>query len=290
MRDKEKLIIETSMKLFAKKSFALTSIQEIAQEAGIAKGSFYSYFKSKDDLLLAILQYYYGNIQREVSIFNNKNLNPREKFCEKLTTLLQNLLKHKEFIIMQSREQAIPLNEEVKKFIYQMHIEIIEFYRTSFLEIFGEDVKPYVWDLSIMMDGIFHSYFKILMFENKQFDLTDLANYMFKRIEHIFKGLTNEHTRPMLSEEKINSLLQKMRAVFLDETNRVNELLTKIKAEIENVDNKEELTVSLEVVEEEFEKKSPRLPVIQGMLSNFRPYPQFHQYIEELIDQYHKDS
>ncbi len=39
------------MELFAKKGFDKTTVDEIVARAGVAKGTFYLYFKSKDDLI-----------------------------------------------------------------------------------------------------------------------------------------------------------------------------------------------------------------------------------------------
>lgn len=44
-------IIETSWKLFHEKGFGDTTINDIIREAGISKGTFYYYFRSKDNLL-----------------------------------------------------------------------------------------------------------------------------------------------------------------------------------------------------------------------------------------------
>ncbi|WP_456423539.1 TetR/AcrR family transcriptional regulator [Thermococcus sp.] len=44
-------LIESAMELFAKKGFDKTTVDEIVAKAGVAKGTFYLYFKSKDDLI-----------------------------------------------------------------------------------------------------------------------------------------------------------------------------------------------------------------------------------------------
>ena len=63
MKEKERLIIESAMKLFATKGVNATSVQEIVTASGISKGAFYLYFKSKDELLLATLRYYYDHVK-----------------------------------------------------------------------------------------------------------------------------------------------------------------------------------------------------------------------------------
>ncbi len=49
-KTREKLV-RSAMELFAKKGFDKTTVDEIVAKAGVAKGTFYLYFKSKDDLI-----------------------------------------------------------------------------------------------------------------------------------------------------------------------------------------------------------------------------------------------
>ncbi len=54
---KEKLII-AAQQLMQAKGFVATSVDEICQTAGLSKGSFFHYFKSKEDLGTAVLNHY----------------------------------------------------------------------------------------------------------------------------------------------------------------------------------------------------------------------------------------
>lgn len=47
-------IINAAIEVFSKKDFKTSSISEIAQRAGIANGTIYKYFKSKEDLFFSI--------------------------------------------------------------------------------------------------------------------------------------------------------------------------------------------------------------------------------------------
>ncbi len=51
---KREEIISTAQKLIIQKGYRKTSVEDITKEAGIAKGSFYTYFKSKDSLMESI--------------------------------------------------------------------------------------------------------------------------------------------------------------------------------------------------------------------------------------------
>ncbi|MES9741731.1 helix-turn-helix domain-containing protein, partial [Priestia megaterium] len=48
------LMMERSIQLFAQKGFKETSIQDIVNELNVTKGTFYYYFKSKQELLMDI--------------------------------------------------------------------------------------------------------------------------------------------------------------------------------------------------------------------------------------------
>jgi len=49
-------ILSTARELFFTKGYATTSINDIISAIGIAKGTFYHYFDSKDDLLIAVTE------------------------------------------------------------------------------------------------------------------------------------------------------------------------------------------------------------------------------------------
>ena len=58
-KQKEQLrqeIIDIAIQLFEERGFGAVSVDEIAQRTGIAKGTFYLYFKSKADLIQSVLE------------------------------------------------------------------------------------------------------------------------------------------------------------------------------------------------------------------------------------------
>src|SRR5258708_5318747 len=55
-RDREQRIVKAARRLFDRKGFGATAMEEVAQRAGLAVGTIYNYFPSKNDLLLAIMK------------------------------------------------------------------------------------------------------------------------------------------------------------------------------------------------------------------------------------------
>jgi AcrR family transcriptional regulator len=55
-RMREQQILNAALKVFSNKGFAEANITEIAQEAGVAEGTIYNYYRSKRELLIAVVK------------------------------------------------------------------------------------------------------------------------------------------------------------------------------------------------------------------------------------------
>ncbi len=55
--DTRKKILDTASRLFYQQGYNATGINQIIEEAGVAKASLYEHFKSKEDLLIAYLEF-----------------------------------------------------------------------------------------------------------------------------------------------------------------------------------------------------------------------------------------
>jgi TetR/AcrR family fatty acid metabolism transcriptional regulator len=54
--DKRRRIIDAAVEVFAEKGFFFARVSEIADAAGVADGTIYLYFKSKDDILISLFE------------------------------------------------------------------------------------------------------------------------------------------------------------------------------------------------------------------------------------------
>ena len=55
--DKPQQIIDAAVRVFARKGYYNSRVSDIAREAGIAAGTIYLYFKTKDDILVTLFRY-----------------------------------------------------------------------------------------------------------------------------------------------------------------------------------------------------------------------------------------
>ncbi|MBN8235239.1 TetR family transcriptional regulator [Halobacillus kuroshimensis] len=85
-------IIQTSIHLFDKKGFTETSLQEIVEEIGVTKGTFYYYFKNKQELLtdihLDFIEFLLGNQQK---ILNDTQQDSKDKLHSMIFMVLDSI-------------------------------------------------------------------------------------------------------------------------------------------------------------------------------------------------------
>ncbi|MBM7693693.1 AcrR family transcriptional regulator [Peribacillus deserti] len=279
MKEKEKLIMDSAIKLIAAKGFDATSIQEIANHAGISKGAFYLYFKSKEALLLAIFKYNYEKIKAKIEHLKELNLPPKDLFVEHIVCQYEAILNQKDFIIMQTREQAVPFNESIGKFIKNMRIEAAENTRYTICSLYGDKIAPFQWDLTILVQGMVSAYLELLIFQSAKLDLYELARYILNRTNDLVEGLLKPGEKPMFSTKEVEDFIAfPLAPDKLDKSVLINAL----KSAKEDFKDSEEHLVSLDVIELELSSDTPRIPVIKGMLSNIKKEKELDSLVRKI--------
>jgi TetR/AcrR family fatty acid metabolism transcriptional regulator len=77
IRDRRTVILDAALRTFVKRGYPETKVAEIASEAGVAEGTLYNYFASKEELLLALFDEKWGwiidEIRKKISRINDPN-------------------------------------------------------------------------------------------------------------------------------------------------------------------------------------------------------------------------
>ncbi|MGI8313508.1 TetR/AcrR family transcriptional regulator [Halobacillus mangrovi] len=254
-------IIEQSIKLFAKKGFSSTSVQEIANECGMSKGAFYLHFKSKDALLLEIFNYYYERIQRKIDDIQSLDLDARTKFIRQMQITFEEIAEHREFIIMQIREQAIPFNENIDEFLKKTRFNSYLFYKRHLLAIYGKEVEEFLWEISLLLQGIFKGFMDLVIIENAKLDFKALSEAMLRRTDYIVEGFKASGDQPVITESVMDQVIPKDYYQY-----ELDEIIQRL-IELED-QSSGEINDTLSVLLDEIQKNDPRPAIIKGMLFN----------------------
>jgi AcrR family transcriptional regulator len=136
MNGKKKKIIESAIKLFAKDGFHATSMQNIADEIGVAKGSLYLQFKSKEELLLSILEHYQNEMFESVSfVAKDTSLTQKENLIKQVYIQFSGFQKNGDFIKMQIKEQLNHDSDAVRRCMFKMRTRLLNWQKQALLNV-----------------------------------------------------------------------------------------------------------------------------------------------------------
>ena len=90
-------IIEAADSLFYRRGYNQTSFQDISDATGIPRGNFYYYFKTKDDILNAVVDTRIADLTVMLNHCESAAIDARERLL-----MLSNMLEHKQDDLIQS--------------------------------------------------------------------------------------------------------------------------------------------------------------------------------------------
>jgi AcrR family transcriptional regulator len=153
MNDRKQHVINKAHQLFIEKGFQATSIQDILDFSGISKGTFYKYFSSKSELLIAIYKATFKKLQKERNdLLIGKSPADIEVFIKQLE--MQMISNRKNKLIALYEEVMSTNDADLKHYIRITRLRSLRWMFSRFIDIFGEKNKPYLLDCAIMFQGL----------------------------------------------------------------------------------------------------------------------------------------
>lgn len=180
MNKKDK-IVEEALKLFLEKGFNETSVDEITKASSISKGSFYTYFKSKEELLETIVKELLNNVEKRFYSIIGKE--KKEK--------IEYLFDFFEFNISLAKEYSSYVLTIIRDIGFSPK-KVRESLRDSLLKEIREKLRKFLSILNVNTDeintmilwGITLSIWGKVLFENEIIDVKDLS----KRVLRVLGG------------------------------------------------------------------------------------------------------
>lgn len=98
MNKTKRKIFETSMKLFAEKGYDATSIEEITATVGVAKGTLYYHFSSKEEIFNFLVEEGMKLLKNSIEIKTSKLNNYIDKIKAIVLIQIKIVVKYEDFI------------------------------------------------------------------------------------------------------------------------------------------------------------------------------------------------
>ena len=183
--DKKNLILEKAKDMIITESYSSLSISKLTAELNISKGSFYTYFPSKDKMLAEILDEYIQNIVifRDNLLKNSKNIDECiDYYVTSTLNLTDNELKL-ELVIANLKRNYEVFNEENFKKLKVIACTMIDLIK-EILNNYKKDINIKEKDIEKCSKLIFSIAEVFLIMENVDFNSD---RFSFKTLDEVKK-------------------------------------------------------------------------------------------------------
>ena len=130
--EKEKKLLDSAFLLFTEKGFKETSIQEIVNHAGVAKGTFYLYFNDKYDIQDYLITYKSNELfLKAIKHVNKLKIDKFEdRFIAIIDYLIDEFEKHEELIMFISKNLSLGVfGDSLTNLLHRDSLGILEIFK-----------------------------------------------------------------------------------------------------------------------------------------------------------------
>ncbi|MBB6637398.1 TetR/AcrR family transcriptional regulator [Cohnella thailandensis] len=280
MNDKRKQIIEAAMRCFSRKGVQATSIQDIVDELGMAKGSLYFYFKSKDELVVSVFSHFADlALSGLAEQPQEKLLPPKERLRLQLQRSIELIVRNRNIPLMLARE-PLELKSGMKSIMEDVRSRLYRWYRDYIEEIYGPESRPYAWDGAALLSGMMLEYYRVLLIGEPSFHAENLSRFFVNRLDDLMKGMIREQGVPLMGSQ---DLMGDSACGEGEEDSRPDNayvLLRELRRQTEAEgrgdlprDRYEDMRAALSVLEDELGKPVPNRILVRGMLAFLKETP-----------------
>lgn len=260
MNERKRHVILTAQRLFIQQGFLSTSIQDIIDASGISKGTFYNYFSSKNECLLAILE----NV-REKAFSRRQELSVGKDRSDKDVLSRQIAVRY----ILNREYNLLPIYEEIfyskdedlRKFVKKHHYYELQWLTERIKEVYGVKVNKYAYDCAIMLFGIIQHYLQAWRItSHEDIRLVELIEYALRRLDALVEDVV---TKDDLFIDEI---------LLPSESDKNEKLKSMLESKLKEMSDSGEIKTQeyAEFLLEELERKYPRPLILDSIAESLR--------------------
>ncbi|TWT24087.1 TetR/AcrR family transcriptional regulator [Planomicrobium sp. CPCC 101110] len=278
MNLKKQKIIDAAYSLFINKGYISSSIQDILDEAGVSKGTFYNYFSSKSECLIAIMESIGSEIrQKRMAAAVGKEASDPEVLAEQLCIRIQLNQEKNLFTLYESIFYS--QEEELKLFSRQTYVAELEWISLRIIDLFGEEAAPYALENAGMIHGSIQQLIHLWRLSSEEeLPIEKLADFIIRRLKSTITKQMETGDR-FIREHKLSTEAPA-------EAASLETLSVQLKEQAETLDEEEADAKQLVIfLSEELGSGKPRKIVCESVLATLANFPAHEKTLVVLLEQ-----
>lgn len=262
LNNRKHQVLLTAKKLFIEKGFDATSIQDILTESDISKGTFYNYFSSKNECLIAIL-----NSGRKETEIRRQELQIGEDKTDASLLAKQISIRFQ----VNHEHNLLPIFEaifysgdaELRGFAEKHHLAELNWLSDRLIDVYGKEAAPHAVDCAIMFIGMLQHMIHVWLKKNPYEQISNtIISFVVGQIDSLMPEMIAQKKHFFdhhIFEKTIGSQPTKQ---------QILEDLKSFNGKYEDLsENKRQY---LQFLMDELEEEKPRIHLIESIVKSFR--------------------
>jgi len=185
-------LLESAKRLFSQKGYYATSVEDIVESAGFSKGTFYFYFKSKEELFKSLVEEMHLNIVKRLESFLERDLPLENALIEYAKVFLEDIYQNRH-IAQIFLFQLVGTNEEFRKLYYTKVSHLREMLTKMVDRAIqrGEINYKNAENIVNLYAGFLRMLVLEYVFKEKEPDLERVKSLAEEGVKGLFRGLKN---------------------------------------------------------------------------------------------------
>jgi len=274
---KKQLIMEKALELFSEQGFEATSVQQITERCGISKGAFYLSFKTKDELVFSMVDYYLQQFLIDIDQVVRGSYNKDTLLVEFYKSIFQAFKAHSASARVFFNEKIFLSKKELFHKITAYEAEMSKSIVYMLEQLYEDKLQETKYDVMYCIKGFMKSYAELFIFSNMPLDLDQLAKSLAEKTDIIARFTTI----PFITEDLVHFVSKPCEQEISKET-----LLQLMEQHISNMEESIERE-SMVLLKDQVENPTYSMPILKGLVENIRVEPAYN-WVAYVLTKYFK--
>ena len=284
MNPKKDLILATAKKLFVEQGVGGTTIARIASEAGIAKGSVYSYFESKQAIVLALLQAFFEKSQ----VFLDSLIESTET---QGLALINAYIVHELDIIdddktlhqVLMKDDSMVMDDDLLDFVQHCRAEYHRSQTILVRKAFGNLDEKWMMDVVTLLNGAIYEYSMYITLDDASLTSSACADIIACSMDATVTALTQSTLEPALSPALLPNFSEEP---HMRHKRAIGELLASMETQAEKMGKEDQQVVkeTVTLITQQLAQEVVSDVMLRALIANLGPYELIQDNRKKLAD------
>lgn len=284
MNPKKDLILATAKKLFVEQGVGGTTIARIASEAGIAKGSVYSYFESKQAIVLALLQAFFEKSQ----VFLDSLIESTET---QGLALINAYIVHELDIIdddktlhqVLMKDDSMVMDDDLLDFVQHCRAEYHRSQTILVRKAFGNLDEKWMMDVVTLLNGAIYEYSMYITLDDASLTSSACADIITCSMDATVTALTQSTLEPALSPALLPNFSEEP---HMRHKRAIGELLASMETQAEKMGEEDQQVVkeTVTLITQQLAQEVVSDVMLRALIANLGPYELIQDNRKKLAD------